>query len=120
MTRVRDGAIPTEMIVIDYDKAFAKMSQHPAFRNQYGPPEVAPDPIDAPRPRARPGGWNDDVTTSLPMAVGRIYKAHAAPLGAPWMWTLAFWHQEDRSPTHGYEPTREDAMAAFAKSWRRE
>jgi hypothetical protein len=25
-----------------------------------------------------------------------------------------------RSPTHGYEPTREAAMAAFAKSWRRE
>jgi hypothetical protein len=23
-------------------------------------------------------------------------------------------------PTHGYEPTREEAMAAFAKSWRRE
>src|SRR5262249_16678166 len=50
MTRVRDGAIPTEMIVIDYDKAFAKMSQHPAFRNQYGPQGVAPDPINAPRP----------------------------------------------------------------------
>jgi hypothetical protein len=28
--------------------------------------------------------------------------------------------QEDRSPTHGHEPTREGAMAAFAKSWRRE
>ena len=25
-----------------------------------------------------------------------------------------------RWPTHGYEPTREAAMAAFAKSWRRE
>jgi hypothetical protein len=25
-----------------------------------------------------------------------------------------------RTPTHGYEPTREAAMAAFAKSWRRE
>ena len=23
------------------------------------------------------------------------------------------------TPTHGYEPTREAAMAAFAKSWRR-
>jgi hypothetical protein len=29
-------------------------------------------------------------------------------------------HHEDRTPTHGYEPTREAAMAAFAKSWRRE
>jgi hypothetical protein len=24
------------------------------------------------------------------------------------------------TPTHGYEPTREAATAAFAKSWRRE
>ena len=36
------------------------------------------------------------------------------------MWTLAFGHHEDRTPTHGYEATREAAMAAFAKSWRRE
>jgi hypothetical protein len=26
----------------------------------------------------------------------------------------------DRTPTHGYAATREVAMAAFAKSWRRE
>jgi len=31
-----------------------------------------------------------------------------------------FWHHEDRMPTHGYAETREAAMAAFAKSWRRE
>ena len=30
----------------------------------------------------------------------------------------AFGHHEDRTPTHGYEPTREAAMAAFAKGWR--
>jgi len=36
------------------------------------------------------------------------------------MWTLAFGHHEDRTPTHGYEATREAAMAAFAKSWRRD
>jgi hypothetical protein len=28
--------------------------------------------------------------------------------------------REDRTPTHGYEATREAAMAAFAKNWRRE
>ena len=28
---------------------------------------------------------------------------------APWLWTLAFGHHEDRTPTHGYEPTREAA-----------
>jgi len=27
------------------------------------------------------------------------------------MWTLAFGHHEDPTPTHGYEPTREAAMA---------
>jgi hypothetical protein len=52
--------------------------------------------------------------------VRRIYKANAAPVGSPWMWTLDFWHHEDRTPTHGYAETREAAMAAFAKSWRRE
>jgi hypothetical protein len=25
---------------------------------------------------------------------------HAAPVGSPWMWTLAFGHHEDRTPTH--------------------
>jgi hypothetical protein len=34
------------------------------------------------------------------------------------MWTLGFGQHEDRTPTHGYKPTREAAMAAFAKSWR--
>jgi hypothetical protein len=34
------------------------------------------------------------------------------------MWTLAFWHYEDRTPTHGYAAAREAAMAAFAKSRR--
>jgi hypothetical protein len=52
--------------------------------------------------------------------VARIFKAYAAPVGTPWMWTLAFGHHEDRTPTHGYAATREAAMAAFAKSWRRE
>jgi hypothetical protein len=53
------------------------------------------------------------------VVVGRIFKANAAPVGSPWMWTLAFGHHEDRTPTHGYAETREAAMAAFAKSWRR-
>jgi len=36
------------------------------------------------------------------------------------MWTLAYGQYEDRTPTHGYAAMREAAMAAFAKSWRRE
>jgi hypothetical protein len=52
--------------------------------------------------------------------VGRIMKAIAAPVGSPWFWTLAFGYHRDRRPTHGYAATREAAMAAFGKSWRRE
>ena len=33
--------------------------------------------------------------------VGRIFKVNAAPVGTPRMWTLAFGHHKDRSPTHG-------------------
>jgi hypothetical protein len=36
------------------------------------------------------------------------------------MWTIGHGHRKGRAPTHGYEATREAAMAAFAKSWRRE
>jgi len=49
-----------------------------------------------------------------------IMKAAAAPVGTPWPWTLAFGQHEDRTTTHGYAATREAAMAAFAKSWRRD
>jgi hypothetical protein len=52
--------------------------------------------------------------------VGRIFFVQAAPQGRQWMWTLAYEQHEDRTPTHGYEPMRDAAMAAFAKSWRRE
>ena len=43
--------------------------------------------------------------------VGRILKVHAAPVGSRWMWTLDFWHHEDRTPAHGYAATCEAAMA---------
>jgi hypothetical protein len=68
------------------------------------------------------GEWNEDDCDVLANGalVGRIFKVHAAPVGTPWMWTLAFGQHEDRTPTHGYAATREAAMAAFAKSWRRE
>jgi hypothetical protein len=72
---------------------------------------------------SRPSGeWNDEDYDVLAdgIVVGRIMKAAAAPEGTPWTWTLAFGHHENRTPTHGYEPTREAATAAFAKSWRRE
>lgn len=57
---------------------------------------------------SRPSGeWNDDDFDVLAdgAVVGRIFKANASPVGASWMWSLAFGHHEDRTPTHGYEPT---------------
>ena len=71
---------------------------------------------------SRPSGeWGDDDYDVLAegIVVGRIMKAAAAPVDSPWLWTLAYGYHEDRAPTHGYEATREAAMAAFAKSWRR-
>jgi hypothetical protein len=70
-------------------------------------------------PLGTPRGDDFDVLADG-VLVGRIFKANASPVGASWMWTLAFGHHKDRTPTHGYEATREAAMAAFAKSWRRE
>jgi hypothetical protein len=71
-------------------------------------------------PLPRVARWMITRYSGDSIVVGRIFKAHAVPEGSPWMWTLAFGQHEDRTPTHGYEPTREAAMAAFAKSWRRE
>jgi hypothetical protein len=68
------------------------------------------------------GEWSDDDYDVLAegIVVGRIMKSAAAAAGTPWLWTLAYCHHEDRSPIYGYEATREAAMAAFARSWRRE
>ncbi len=44
---------------------------------------------------SRPSGeWNDDDYDVLAdgAVVGRIFKVNAAPIGMPWMWTLAFAH----------------------------
>jgi|SRR5262249_10625991 len=62
---------------------------------------------------------NDYDVLSDGIVLGRIMKAAAASAGQPWMWMLSFGYHGDRTPTHGYVATREDAMAAFAKNWRR-
>jgi hypothetical protein len=53
------------------------------------------------------------------VSVGRIFFLDAVgSQGRPWMWASG--HNGDyRRAAHGYEPTREAAMAAFARSWRR-
>jgi hypothetical protein len=48
------------------------------------------------------------------VVVGRIRKTKRRRLDAPWMWTLAFGHHEDRTPTHGYEPTCEAGMSLIS------
>ena len=73
--------------------------------------------------KGRPSGeWNEDDYDVVAdgLVVGRIMKAAAVPVGMSWMWTLGYGYREDRTPIHGYAATREDAMAAFSKSWRRE
>ena len=68
------------------------------------------------------GQWRDDDYDVLEngVVVGRIFHLEAAaPEGRPWMWASGHGEQIERA-AHGYEPTREAAMAAFAKSWRRE
>jgi hypothetical protein len=63
---------------------------------------------------SRPSGeWNEDDYDVVAdgTVVGRIFKANASPVGASWMWTLDFWHHEDRTPTHGYAATREPNMS---------
>jgi hypothetical protein len=48
--------------------------------------------------------------------VGRIFKSPGAPKDRQWMWASG--HNGDiRRAAFGYELTRENAMAAFAKSW---
>jgi hypothetical protein len=50
--------------------------------------------------------------------VGRIFLDAVGPRARPRMWASG--HNGDyRRAAHGYEQTREAAMDAFAKSWRR-
>jgi hypothetical protein len=58
------------------------------------------------RHRAAPQPGNADDFDVDGAVVGRIFKANAAPVESPWLWTLAFGHQEDRTPTHGYAESR--------------
>jgi hypothetical protein len=60
---------------------------------------------------SRPSGqWRDDDYDVIfkGAVVGRVFLSPAEPQDRQWMWI------QNRTPTHGYEPTRETAMAAFA------
>jgi hypothetical protein len=62
-------------------------------------------------------GFDDYDVLCEGKLVGRIYHDRGTDT---WFLGLSYGYHKDRTPTHGYEPTREAAMAAFAKSWRRE
>jgi hypothetical protein len=50
---------------------------------------------------------------------GFDFLSPAAPQERPWMWASG--HYGDiRRAAHGYQPTRNAAMQAFARSWHRE
>jgi hypothetical protein len=72
---------------------------------------------------SRPSGqWRDDDYDVLEngVVVGRIFFLDAVgPHGRPWMWASGHSAATVRRAAHGYEATREAAMAAFAKSWPR-
>lgn len=51
--------------------------------------------------------------------VGRIMLSNGSA-ASQWVWTISYHYHEDRTPTHGYEPSRDAAMKAFFRSWHRE
>ena len=65
-------------------------------------------------------GPNDYEVIADDWIVGHIVLSDASPAERPWMWSLDHAFHKGREPTHGYEATREAAMAAVAKSWWRE
>jgi hypothetical protein len=70
-----------------------------------------------------PIGWNQDDHDVLEngVVVGRIFCLDAVgPQGRPWMWASGHSADSVKRAAHGYAETREAAMAAFAKSWRRQ
>ena len=53
------------------------------------------------------------------VAVRIFFLDSIRPQGRTWMWASG--HNDDlRRAAHGYEATREEAMQAFARSWRKE
>jgi len=68
------------------------------------------------RPSGKVSDDDYDVWDSKAKAVGRIFRATAAPQAQPWFWTIT-----ERASQHpinrGYAPTCEEALAAFKQAW---
>jgi hypothetical protein len=65
------------------------------------------------------GDEDYDVVGPDGLVIGRIFEATTSPIGTPWMWILTYGDHQNRTPTKGYEATRQAAMQAFARSWDR-
>ena len=64
-----------------------------------------------------PVGQNQEHYSVLEngVIVGRIFLVSNGPPNKLWMWASG---DDIRRAVYGYEPTREAAMASFAKNWR--
>jgi hypothetical protein len=69
--------------------------------------------------RAKPHGWNFRERQLIFLQISRLKLLGRLHCKRPFF-LVEFRQHEHRTPTHGYAGTREAAMAAFAKSWRRE
>src|SRR5436190_17999150 len=77
---------------------------------------------NAPQPLAYPAKGMMTISTCWP--VMKLAAVSSRPTPRPWE-AHGCGHSSSRThergtPTHGYAATREEAMAAFAKGWRRE
>jgi hypothetical protein len=64
-----------------------------------------------------PDDW--DVIDAHGRDIGRIFKASGGvPEDRPWQWTITGAVVAPRLPSHGFAASREEAMAAFAGTWR--
>ena len=48
---------------------------------------------------------------------GRIFKSKSAPRELPWCWTISFFERHGDGPHQGFEPTQDQAEAAFRAAW---
>jgi hypothetical protein len=62
-------------------------------------------------------GEDDYVVLVDGQVVGRIMLHPQKPVRQPWMWTITARDMPPSTHNHGYEDSREDAMAKFKMRW---
>lgn len=101
--------------------------------NPEPPPSLRPQVVLAPSsPRRTMAAMVDLLLRRAPAASGEVYDVlrgrtivgwimlSIGSAASQWVWTISYHYHEDRTPTHGNEPTRDVAMKAFFRSWHRE